>query len=54
MQTSMDTFVKACQEGEISIIDCCREQADILEKMQEMLELELQYHLIVASIMKNN
>ena len=54
MQTSMDTFVKACQEGEISIIDCCREQADILEKMQEMLELEQQYHLIVASIMKNN
>ena len=54
MQTSMDTFVKACQEGEISIIDCCREQADILEKMQEMLEFEQQYHLIVASIMKNN
>lgn len=54
MQTSMDTFVKACQEGEISVIDCCREQADILEKMQEMLELEQQYHLIVASIMKNN
>ena len=54
MQTSMDTFVKACQEGEISVIDCCREQADILEKMQDMLELEQQYHLIVASIMKNN
>lgn len=54
MQTSMDTFVKACQEGEISVIDCCREQADILEKMQEMLEIEQQYHLIVASIMKNN
>lgn len=54
METSMDTFVKACQEGEISVIDCCREQADILEKMQEMLELEQQYHLIVASIMKNN
>ena len=54
LQTSMDTFVKACQEGEISVIDCCREQADILEKMQEMLELEQQYHLIVASIMKNN
>ena len=34
--------------------DCCRELADILEKMQEMLELEQQYHLIVASIMKNN
>lgn len=54
MQTSMDTFVKACQEGEISVIDCCREQADILEKMQEMLNLEQQYHLIVASITKNN
>lgn len=54
MQTSMDTFIKACQEGEISVIDCCREQVDILEKMQEMLELEQQYHLIVASIMKNN
>lgn len=54
METSMDTFVKACHEGEISVIDCCREQADILEKMQGMLELEQQYHLIVASIMKNN
>lgn len=54
MQSAASTLVKAYQAGEISFIDCCREQADILQKMQEMLELEHQYHLIVTSLLKNN
>ena len=54
MQSAIETLQKACDNGEITFIDFCREQTDILQKMQEMLQLEQQYHLIVTNLLKNS